>query len=748
MTTERVGEVKVLLEPGGLAVPAGSRVAYLYEGQAERTRFASFIASGLSEDNKCVIISDEPGCQLFSEALVALGVDLGAYERDGALVFIRDAPPLGEGESNTPAALENLKANPRSLRLINDTSWMAARGWRDRDFLRFESKAHLVAENYHSTIICQYDADADRRWRLNQILTSHHFTVVSPRVERNPDRRPRGQIIFDSMSEHLRALTRLQDLSLNLTASVELERVLDSILEAAVVICHCDQAAISCLDELGEMRIRRHRGLSEEYLTNRRISSHDPFVVQLISAREPAIIENIDDLSGLSPNYEAWSKEGIRSIVSLPLVSEGKVFGMIAAGSNTLRRYTQTEVDAMAILAAQAGAAIINARLFEQLREANRAKDEFLAILSHELRTPLTPILGWMHLLKKFAESDQLLGQGLETVDRNAKQLAGLIDDLLDLSRAVSGKIELLREPTDLTALVKLEIDQVSPIAIGRRIELATDLPEGPLTADVDPVRIQQVVGNLLNNAVKFTPDEGRVTVSLSDHPSGAIILEVADTGIGIDPKFLPHVFERFTQEHSGMNRGYGGLGLGLAITRAMVEQHGGQVTAHSAGVGLGSCFRVRLPGAGEISTAPGEGIDFTADADPIRSLGLRVIVVEDSRDTLDMLQLWLTTSGCRVKVAARSSDALKLALEEPPDVIISDIGLPEVDGYELIRMLRGTPSLEHVPAIALTGYAQEQDRQQALAAGYDAHLAKPAEMRRLLHLMQALVRKRRAARD
>ena len=578
MPAERVGEHKVLLEPGGLSVPVGSRVAYLYEGRAERTRFASFIASGLQERNKCVIVSDEEGCQLFSEALVSLGVDVEEHVGAGSLLIVENAAPLGVGEHNARTVFQDLRAKTGSVRFINDTSWMGVRGWNDRDFLRFEVKSHLLAENHQSTIICQYDAAADWRWRLNQILTSHHFTVVSPRVERNPDRRPRGQIIFDSISEHLRALTRLQDLSLNLTASLELDHVLDAILEAAVAICRADHAAISCLDDVGEMQIRRHAGLSQEYLTSRRLSSQDPFIAQLISSKEPAIIENVDELSGVSANYEAWAKEGIRSIVSLPLVSEGEVFGMIAAGSSSLRRYTQTEVDAMAILAAQAGAAIVNARLFEQLREANRTKDEFLAILSHELRTPLTPILGWMHLLKRFAASDPLLGQGLETVQRNAKQLAGLIDDLLDLSRAVSGKIELVRETTNLTALVQSEIDQVRPLAVVRRIEIATHLPDGPLAVEVDPVRIQQVVGNLLSNAVKFTPDEGRVTVSLTGDSIGGVTLEVEDTGIGIDPKFLPHAFERFTQEHSGMNRGYGGLGLGLAITRAMVEQHGGTV--------------------------------------------------------------------------------------------------------------------------------------------------------------------------
>ena len=749
MTADRAVERKVLLEPGGFLVPAGSRVAYLFEGPAERTRFASFIASGLAERNKCVIVTDEEGRELFARALTALGVSVEERERDGSLLLVTNAVALGMGDPEPRTIFQDLRSHTEGLRFINDTSSMGAQGWKDRHFLRFEVKSHLLAEQKHATVICQYDAGANWRFRLNQILTSHHFTVVSPRVERNADRRPRGQIIFDSMGEHLRALARLQGLSLNLTSSLELDQLLDAILQASMTICQADRAAISCLDDSGELRIMRHSGLSEEYLGQRRLSRQDPAIARLIANREPVIIEDIEEVADVSDNYKAWKKEGIRSIVSLPLVSEGQVFGMIAAGTSTARHYTQSEVDAMAIMAAQAGAAIINARLFEQLRGANRAKDEFLAILSHELRTPLTPILGWMHILRRFAESDPLLAQGIEAIERNARQLAGLINDLLDLSRAVSGKIELSRERTDLSALVQSAINQVSPLALGLHIDIEAHLPDHALVAEVDPVRIQQVVGNLLNNAVKFTPKDGRVRVWLSADSEGRAVIEVEDTGIGIDPRFLPRVFERFTQAHTGMNRGYGGLGLGLAITRAMVEEHGGEVTAESAGLEQGSRFTVRLPGATPLPASPAdELIGFTADPVAIESLGFRVIVVEDSLDTLDMIQLWLTSFGCEVQVAARSSDALKLAVDQPPDLIISDIGLPEVDGYELIRKLRQTPGLERIPAVALTGYAHESDRELALAAGYDAHLSKPTEMHRLLQVIKKLVRKQPLERD
>jgi CheY-like chemotaxis protein/nitrogen-specific signal transduction histidine kinase len=399
----------------------------------------------------------------------------------------------------------------------------------------------------------------------------------------------------------------------------------------------------------------------------------------------------------------------------------------------------------MAILAAQASAAIINARLFEQLNEANQAKDEFLSTLSHELRTPLTPILGWMHLLKQFADLHPLLAEGLETVGRNANQLSGLIKDLLDLTRIISRKIELAPEPANLQELILTVVTQIQPEAVARSISLELKLGDEPLVNNVDPVRIRQVVSNLLDNAVKFTPAGGRISVSLSrdQNESGVdfsdALIEVTDTGIGIDTEFLPHVFERFAQAHGGINRRYGGLGLGLAITRAMVEMHGGQITAESEGRGRGSRFAVRLPitiskAAGDADSSP----ESIGD-DTVERLDVCVIIVEDSRDTLNMLKLWLDMYGCKTLMATDAVEGIRLAVENVPDLIISDIGLPDIDGYELLRKLRLMPGLEQVPAIALTGYAREEDRELALAAGYNAHIAKPADIGQILKLIKAL---------
>jgi CheY-like chemotaxis protein len=285
------------------------------------------------------------------------------------------------------------------------------------------------------------------------------------------------------------------------------------------------------------------------------------------------------------------------------------------------------------------------------------------------------------------------------------------------------------------------------PQAESRGILVEMSLPDQPIVSAVDPMRIQQVISNLLGNSVKFTPEGGRASVVLNRDGGGngiatSLVIQVTDTGIGIEPDFLPFVFDRFTQAHEGMDRQFGGLGLGLAITRAIVELHGGQVTAHSDGPGRGSCFTVKLPIAVSRTFEEGEGLSESAsDESGVQDLGLRVLIIEDSLDTLNMLKLWLGSFGCEVWVAAEAMEGMRIATDHPPDLIISDIGMPDVDGYELMRVVRKTPGLENVPAIALTGYAREEDRELALEAGYDAHISKPANMSRLLYLIKTLTR-------
>ena len=557
-----------------------------------------------------------------------------------------------------------------------------------------------------------------------------------------------------SLSAQLLALTQLQNLSLRLGTSLALEPTLDAIIEAAMSICRADRAAVSSLNDEGELVLMRHRGLTDEYLSARKLVRSDPVIEQIIATKAPLIIEDIEQYAGISANYNAWKRGGIGSIVTLPLLREGQVFGLIGAGSSSPRHYSKTETDVMAVLAAAASAAVINARLFEELRGANRAKDEFISTLSHELRTPLTPILGWMHLLRPFGSVNPLLAEGLETLDRNARLLAGLIEDLLDVTRIANGKVELTREPADLTQLVAAVFAQHESQAQERHVALRLHLPSGPppapgqsaapggVTAAVDAVRIQQVIANLVSNAIKFTPAGGEVSVALRREPGRAAI-EVVDSGIGIAPEFLPHIFERFAQAHGGINRRYGGLGLGLSIARAMIEAHGGEISAASSGPNCGSTFRVTLPLAPTGPLSPPGGAPNEAERKTPEHLGLRILIIEDSADTLNLLSLWLRAFGCEAITASDAAEGVRLAASSNPDLIISDIGMPEVDGYELMRRIRRLDRLGQVPAIALTGYARREDRELAMAAGYTAHIAKPAAMHELLELIKQLTKPR-----
>ncbi|MCI0490436.1 MAG: ATP-binding protein [Blastocatellia bacterium] len=754
MVEQASQEERVTLGPEGPSVPFASRLIYLFESDVERTRFAQFIALGLAQRDKCVIATDLRGRELFSEALDRLGVEVDKHERDASLVIITDEITVESIEALARSIFDYRRARCSQVRLINDTSYMKARGFTARDFLHLEGTGHLFIRRQPCTTLCQYDTREIERSHLQYIIAAHQFTIACgegqklPRLEENPDPRSFTQIIFDGMDEQLRVLTRLQNLSLKLTASLGLDEALDAIIEAAMTISRADRAAISCMDDQGDFAILKASGLSEDYINRRQVNRENPLVAKMIATRRPSIIEDVDRVAHNSPNYPAWKREGINSVVGLPLISEGKVFGIIIAASSETRRYTQTEIDAMAILAAQASATVINARLYDQLREANQAKDDFLATLSHEMRTPLTPILGWMHILKPYAASDPLLAEGIESIERNARHQAGLINDLLDLTRIISGKTELFRQPTDLNALVRSAVDLMRSRAIARNITLHLSLPSETIVVYLDPLRIQQVASNLLDNAMKFTPEGGQVWVSLKRGPTikcihsaaSDVLIEVADTGAGIEPEFLPQVFDRFTQAHQGINRLYGGLGLGLAIARAMVELHGGKITAHSEGAHQGSRFTVSLPDKDDFGVRSPEVTDEPETGEEeFGRLALYVLLIEDVPDALTMMEMWLKSAGCEVRAATEAAEGMRLAAERRPDLIISDIGLPEIDGYEMMRNIRRMPGLESVPAIALSGYAREEDESLALAAGYDAHMAKPVEMCRLLGLIKEL---------
>ncbi|HEV2762848.1 MAG TPA: response regulator, partial [Pyrinomonadaceae bacterium] len=376
-------------------------------------------------------------------------------------------------------------------------------------------------------------------------------------------------------------------------------------------------------------------------------------------------------------------------------------------------------------------------RVNDELVAANRAKDIFLATLSHELRTPLTPVLGWVNLLRSSKTHDPaMLRQALEAIERNARLQARLVDDLLDISRVVSGKLRLEREPVDLRDVVATAVETARADADARDIALEVETPETPVVVQGSPVRLQQVAWNLLSNAVKFTPTGGRVRARLWSE-GGEARVSVEDTGVGIAPEFLPHVFDRFRQADSSTTRQHGGLGLGLAIVRALTELHGGWVRAESEGQGRGARFTFGLPRAADGEERAEEGGETRLE------LSRPVLVVEDSPEILHMLHALFTRHNCAVLAASTADEALKLAASHPPAVVVSDLSMPDADGHELLARLRELPGMKSVPAVALSGYATEEDRRRALQAGFAVHLAKPVDPDRLFAVIRQLTAKR-----
>ena len=393
-------------------------------------------------------------------------------------------------------------------------------------------------------------------------------------------------------------------------------------------------------------------------------------------------------------------------------------------------------------------------RLLSEAQEANRLKDEFLATLSHELRTPLTAILGWSRLLQSSNFDAAATVRALGTIERNAQAQTQLIDDLLDTSRIITGKLRLEVRPVNLVSVVAAAVETARPAADARDIRLQTqlDAQAGPISGDPD--RLQQVVWNLLSNALKFTPEGGRVEVRL-ERVGSHVEITVADTGRGIAPEFLPHVFDRFRQADQTTTRMHGGLGLGLAIVRQLVELHGGSVHVESAGEGRGTSFTVSLPLQAQRQETPNDTTRAHAAAYgygelqcPPELAGLRVLVVDDEADTRELLAAVLNSCGARVTLAASAAEAFRHVERARPDVLVTDIGMPEEDGYSLLARIRELPRERggEIPAAALTAYARAEDRVRALRSGFQMHVSKPVEPAELITVVAGLAGRMRRA--
>jgi PAS domain S-box-containing protein len=414
---------------------------------------------------------------------------------------------------------------------------------------------------------------------------------------------------------------------------------------------------------------------------------------------------------------------------------DGRLFGVVMVFRDVTERRREDAVRADLLRREQEGR--------QEAEGASRSKDEFVAVLSHELRTPLSAIVGWVHVLRTTVLADTARERALDAIERSARTQMQLIEDLLDVSAIITGNLRVDRRAVDLTAVVEAAIDTVRPALEAKGLVLRTDLDASSPTVSGDPDRLQQVVWNLLSNAVKFTPGGGAIAVALKRQAGDAEIV-VTDTGRGIEADFLPHVFDRFQQAEAGRASARTGLGLGLAIVQRIVDLHGGTVAAESAGPGRGATFTVRLPVAAELDGAavgPGLVLAPPRESSVLRPLeGVRVLVVEDQAEARDLIVLVLQQAGAEVTGASSTAEALRAFVAEGFDAIVSDIGLPDGDGYKLLQRIRQRGTT--VPAIALTAYARVEDRERALGAGFQLHMAKPIEPWRLVAAVGTLCRR------
>ncbi|MDX2232269.1 MAG: PAS domain-containing protein [Leptolyngbyaceae cyanobacterium bins.349] len=520
--------------------------------------------------------------------------------------------------------------------------------------------------------------------------------------------------------------------------------------------------------ERQQLQLMFYAGLPEATARDIEWLEIDCAVCGTVAQQRSQIVQS-DVQNSTDPKAELIKTLGLTAYSCQPLVAQGKLFGTLGFGSRSRTKFTDAETRLFQALCDQIAIALDRSELTlslqqqtAELTQTNRLKDEFLAALSHELRTPLNPILGWTRLLKEQRLNSAKAAEALNVIERSAKQQLSLVTDLLDVSSVIQGKLSLGVNPVDLTAIVRTAIESVQFAAQAKRIAVSVSQGDSnslaglPVLGDSD--RLRQVFWNLLSNAVKFTPEGGRVEVNLSIVTNGNgnryAQVCVTDNGIGIAPEFLPHVFDHFRQADGSTSRRYGGLGLGLSIVRHLVEMHGGTVGAESPGLGQGATFTVKLPLREAVIPITNETSPFRPDdteqlpvpqshtplSTPTSLSRTRILVVDDDLDNLDLLRFLLQEHGAIVTAVSSAREALQIATDNPPDLIIGDIGMPGMNGYEFIQQVREIPQAQQIPALAFTAFARQEDQERVFSSGFQAYLSKPVDPLELLAVLTQLV--------
>ena len=561
-----------------------------------------------------------------------------------------------------------------------------------------------------------------------------------------------------ALLEYERLLERIKALAQALGTARELHAIFRALRQFTNVSVPCNGFFVSLYDSTRDVRTACYGWADGAELD---VSGLPPMPVtatgpnsRAVRTGEVVITNDYMRATQASPGVVVGPDNGMRpdSSMAVPMAVMGRIIGTIEVQSYDKNVYQPEHVTAMSMAANLTAVAIENVRLLklertarEAAEESNRLKDEFLATVSHELRTPLTAILGWSRMLEGGTLDDSTMQQAVETIWRNAKAQAQIVDDILDVSRIITGNLYLDLHPLEVVPVVENAINVVRPTADAKGIKVETYFDSAPAMISGDANRLQQVVWNLISNAVKFTNSGGRVCVKVSQG-GGAVEVSVSDTGQGISKEFLPYVFERFRQADSTTTRQHGGLGLGLAIARHLVEIHGGTIRAQSKGEERGATFTIRLPLL-EASVGTADVVDQNqhklAQSQQLLS-GVNVLLVDDDSDTLTLMTTALTKRQANVIAVSSAIEAIQAITRKRPDVLVSDIAMPDEDGYGLIEKVRllENGASDNIPAVAITAYAKEEDRERALSAGYQIYLAKPVELTELISVVARAARR------
>lgn len=596
-------------------------------------------------------------------------------------------------------------------------------------------------QHFETVRVSKHGRRIDISLSISPILDGHGRIVGASKVARDISERKQFQdtlvAMKDELASQLADLGRLQEMSVRLNTTLELQPILNETIRTAAELQGTDRGVISlCNDEHG-LEVRASQGFNPEFLA---AIAGDPAAgagrTSLLERRR-VVVEDIENDPSFASHRDAARKAEVRAVNSTPLISRtGKLIGVLSTHFRATHRPSARELHLVDLCVRQAVDAIENARLYHQLREADRSKNEFLAVLAHELRNPLAPIRNAAQILHLTHVPTPEFKSALDLIDRQMVQMTRLIDDLLDIARITGNKLELRRQTLKLADVLAAAAETCRPMIDERGQSLIVSVPAEAILLDADLTRLAQVVSNLLNNASKFTPANGQIWLTAVRQGSDAVI-SVRDTGLGIDPRALPDIFDMFAQGDHATCAPQSGLGIGLTLVKRLVEMHGGSVRASSDGPGKGSEFVVRIPMLMEKPTPASASSPRQEPASA--SNALRILVVDDNVDSASSLEILLRMMGHHVRSVHDGPEALTAAESFRPNVLLLDIGLPEMSGHEVARRIRQEPWGHLMTLIAMTGWGQPEDKRHSEEAGFDHHLVKPVDPASLLRVLATL---------